>query len=442
MGAGSQISEQDIAQLKRDALEYILPTFARNDRLAAGVKIMARGDGVYLYDAEGNKYLDTFASLLTTICGHHHPDIAAAIRAQLDEIEFYPNYEDTFTIPLIRLAKKLAAITPGELAVSFFTNSGSEANESALKMARQYHLQNGQPRRFKVIARRLSYHGVTLGGVSATGLQWFREYFEPLVPGCLFAPEARQDDGGESFVRLREMVEFEGPESISAIIMDPIPGSNTGYPMPPDGYMQAVRELCDTHGIILVFDEVQTSFGKSGRWFGCQHFDITPDIMTVGKGFAGGYVPLAAAIATPKIADSFRQEVGREFRNGITFGGHTLGCAAALAVIDVIEKNKLVDNAAKMGDYLVEQLETTVRRHRLFSHVSGIGLLRAINLVDDVAGLGDWIRDWCFDHGMILRNNGNILVFAPALIITTEQIDWVVDRIDQALSEAARHFGL
>lgn len=432
----------DIEQLKRDALAHILPTFARNDRLAAGPKIVTRGDGVYLFDAQGNKYLDTFASLLTTICGHHNTDIGNAVRAQLDELEFFPNYEDTFTVPVIKLAKKLSQIAPGDLGVSFFNNSGSEANESALKMARQFHRHNGQPHRYKVIGRRLSYHGVTMGGMSATGLTWFREYFEPTLPGYLFAPEAREGDGGESFQKLKDMVAFEDPDSISAIIMDPIPGSNTGYPLPPDRYLQNVRELCDEHGIILIFDEIQTGFGKSGRWFGCEHFDVAPDIMTVGKGFAGGYVPLAAAITTPRIADSFRREPGKEFRNGITFAGHTLGCAAALAVIDFIEKNKLIDNAAKMGDYLAKQLEARVGGHRLYSHVSGIGLLRAINLLDTDQPIGDWIRDWCYDHGLIMRNNGNILVFAPALIITAEQIDWVMDRIEQSLDAAAEHFGL
>jgi adenosylmethionine-8-amino-7-oxononanoate aminotransferase len=166
--------------------------------------------------------------------------------------------------------------------------------------------------------------------------------------------------------------------------------------------------------------------------------------MALGKGIAGGYVPLAAAITTPRIADSFRNEPGNEFRNGITYSGHTLACTSALAVIDAIEKENLINNATQMGEYLAEQLNTRVGQHRLFSHVSGIGLLRAINLADDVADkpVGDWIRDWCYDNGMVLRNNGNILVFAPALIITAEQIDWVVDRIEQALNQAAKHFGL
>ncbi len=436
-------TDLDIAQLKKDALQYIIPHFTSNEMLARGAKIFTKGEGCYLWDVEGNKYFDTFASLLTTICGHHQPKVDDAIRAQLDQLEFFPNYEDAFTVPLIQLAKKIDEIMPGDLGVSFFVNSGSEANETALKMARQYHRENGQPMRWKMIARRQSYHATTLGGSSVTGIGWFREYFDPLLPGVIFAPEARIDDGGRSFDELKNIVEFEGPDSISCIIMDPIPGSNTGYPMPPDGYMTNLRKLCDDTGIVLIFDEVQTGFGKTGKWFACEHFGIEPDIMTIGKGFTGGYIPLAATVTTPKIANVFRNGPGTEFRSGSTYGGHTIACAATLANIEVIQENNLVENAQKMGDYLMRQLEK-LNRHGVISNVSGIGLLRAINMKPELADkpVGAFVRDWAFDHGMILRANGNILVLAPALIITEEQIDWVADQMDQALEAAVAHFGL
>ncbi len=437
------LTEAQIAQYQADALRYIIPHFSNNDMLAHGARIITRGEGCYVWDIEGNKYFDTFASLLTTICGHHQVQVDEAIRKQMEQLEFFPNYEDAFTIPLIQLAKKIDEIMPGDLGISFFVNSGSEANETALKMARQYHRENGQPWRFKMIARRQSYHATTLGGSSVTGLGWFREYFEPLLPGCIFAPEARENDGGSSFDELERIVDFEGPESISCIIMDPIPGSNTGYPMPPEGYMTKLRRLCDDTGIVLIFDEVQTGFGKTGKWFACEHFGIEPDIMTIGKGFTGGYIPLGAAVTTPKIATVFRQGAGTEFRSGSTYGGHTIACAATLANIEVIQQNGLVERAERMGNALVGRLDR-LDHHGVISNVSGIGMLRAVNMKPEYSDIpiGPFVRDWAYEHGMILRANGNILVLAPALIITEQEIDWVVDQIDQALEAAVKHFNL
>jgi adenosylmethionine-8-amino-7-oxononanoate aminotransferase len=437
------LTEAQIEQYKADALQYIIPHFASNALLEKGPMIFTHGEGCYLYDIDGKRYFDTFASLLTTICGHRCRTVDDAIRQQLERLEFFPNYENAFTIPLIQLAKRIGEIMPGDLGVSFFVNSGSEANETALKMARQYHRENGQPWRFKMIARRQSYHATTLGASSVTGLSWFREYFDPLLPGCIFAPEAREDDGGRSFDELRRIVDFEKPESISCVIMDPIPGSNTGYPMPPEGYMTKLRQLCDETGILLIFDEVQTGFGKTGKWFACEHFGIEPDIMTIGKGFTGGYIPLGAAVTTPKVAGVFRRGAGTEFRSGSTYGGHTIACAATLANIEVIQKNGLVERAARMGDYLGQRLHE-LSRHAVISNVSGIGLLRAVNMKPEYSDIpiGAFVRDWAYEHGLILRANGNILVLAPALIITEEQIDWVVGQMDHAIGAAVKHFDL
>ena len=397
---------------------------------------------------------------MTTICGHHRAEVADAINEQMRQLEFFPNYEDTYTIPLIKLAKKLAELMPGDLSVSFFVNSGSEANETAIKIARQYHAERGQPHRYKIIARKHSFHGTTLGGVSATGIPWFRAHFEPLLPGMIFAPAARGGDfepepepgtvGLDSLAAVKALIEWEGPETISAIIMDPIPGSNTGFPLPPEGYLKGIRELCDRYGILLIFDEVQTGFGKTGKWFACQHWDVFPDIMTIGKGFTGGYIPLAAAVMTPKVADEFRKAPGHELRSGGTYGGHTLACAATLANISIIERYKLVEKAAAMGEYLKAELEK-LYECPLTGNVRGLGLLWAIQLMadrqsrkklDPKLSVGGWVRDWCYTHGMILRNNGDILVIAPALVITREEVDVMLGLLRQAIQAAAEHFGL
>jgi adenosylmethionine-8-amino-7-oxononanoate aminotransferase len=451
-------STDEIAALKKDAVEYILPHFADNAELAKGPKVFVRGEGCYVYDIEGNRYLDTFASLLTTICGHHRPEIKAAVLEQMDHLEFFPNYVDTFTVPLIELARKLAEIMPGDLSVSFFVNSGSEANETALKMARQYHRQRGQPHRYKFLARRHSYQATTLGGISTTGIRWFREFFEPLLPGVVFAPAARCCECDLGLTRpecklgclraMENLIECEGPESIAAVIMDPLPGSNIGYPLPPDGYLKGVRELCDKHGILLIFDEVQTGFGKTGKWFACEHWNVVPDIMTIGKGFTGGYIPLGAAVTTPKVADVFRREPGCELRSGSTYGGHTVACAATLANIEILQKQNLVERAARVGADLKTTLEG-LYKYPIVGDVRGIGLLWAIELLadrharrklDPKLGVGNFVRQYCWEHGMILRNNGNILVIAPALVVSDEEISFMVKTIDDALAAAMNKY--
>jgi len=452
-------SEKEIQALRKDALAHVIPHFANNASLAKLPRIYTRGQGCYVWDIEGKRYLDTFASLLTTVCGHGRAEIIDAIREQLKLLEFWPNFEDAFTVPLIKLAKKLAEILPGDLGVSFFVNSGSEANETALKMARQYHVARGNPHRYKVIARRNSYHGTTLGGISATGLPWFRTYFEPLLPGFLFAPPAYDgiEVAGEPPAALRDplaameqMIEWENAGSVAAVIMDPLPGSNTGFPVPPKGYLESVRALCDKHDILLIFDEVQTGFGKTGKWFACEHWNVVPDIITLGKGFSAGYVPLGAAVTTPRVANYFTQRPGQELRTGSTYGGHSIACAAALATIGVIEKEHLVDRAAEMGEYLKNGL-SKLRKYPIVGDVRGLGLLLAVELAQDAKakkkfdpalGVGRWIGDWCFEHGMIMRNNGEILVAAPALTITKEEVDTVLGLLDQALAAAMQHFKL
>lgn len=426
---------------RAEAVRHIIPHFANNAALREHPRVFVRGKGCELTDDEGNTYLDTFASLLTTITGHCCEPIAEAIRRQLDELEFFPNYEDAFTPPLIDLAVLLDRILPGDLSVSFYVNSGSEANETALKMARQYHVQRGERQRYKILARRGSYHGTTLGTTAVTGMKFFTEHFEPLLPGVVFTPAVRENDGPDALRRVEQIIHEEGPETISAFIMDPIPGSNSGYPTPPDGYLQGVRELCDQHGIVLIFDEVQTGFGKTGKWFACEHFGVTPDIMSLGKGFSGGYVPLGATVTTPKIADVFR-EPGFELRSGSTYGGHTLACAATVANIQYIESEGLVERAATMGKALRERLET-LRQYDLVHDISGLGLLQAVKLTPDDRGkqAGGWIRKWCYEQKMILRNNGPILVLAPALTIEQHHMDRMCELIETGIVKAMEHFG-
>ncbi|NJD01293.1 MAG: aspartate aminotransferase family protein [Ruminiclostridium sp.] len=316
-------TQSEIVELKKIAVDHICPHFASNMEISKCPKIFTKGEGCYIYDIEGKKYLDTFASLMTTVCGHNRQEIKDAIISQLDEMEFFPNYTDTYSVPQVKLSAKIAEIMPGDLSVCFFVNSGSEACETAIKMAKQYHWAKGEKQRYKIISRRHSYHGTTLGGISATGLQWFRQYFQPLIPGFIHSVatncskcELDCDSASCGLACLKSMeklILWEDPNSVAAVIIDPIPGSNTGYPVPPDGYLQGLRQLCDNYGILLIFDEVQTGFGKTGKMFACEHWNVVPDIMAIGKGFSGGYIPLGATILTPKIYEVFKNAPGTEF---------------------------------------------------------------------------------------------------------------------------------
>lgn len=453
-----QYTQEEIAHLKKDALEKVLGHWICNQDRDKCLKIFTAGEGCEIYDIEGKKYLDTFSSLITTACGHCRKEIREAVAKQMERLEFFPNYHDGFSVPLIELAEKLAEIAPGDLSVSCFLNSGSEANETAIKMARQYFWQTNRKGKYKVIARRGSYHGTTLGATSFTGFNILREPVEPLLSGTLFAPQVKCSRcefglkkgscGMACLKALETLIKSETPESIAAIIMDPLPGSNSGYPMPPDGYLQGVRALCDRYDIILIFDEVQSGFGKTGKWFACEHWNVVPDILTVSKAITSGYLPLGAAITTPKIASVFNQGPGSEFRNGSTYGGHTLSCTAALANLKIFEDEHLVERAAKIGEYIRAGLETLFE-YPIVDDIQGIGTLWAIELSANRetheelrVDAGTWIRDWCWDNGMILRNNGNMLVIAPALIITREEVDRVMDFLHRGIRAAMKYFGI
>ena len=448
-------TEEEKKRLKISARKHVLGHWMCNADLDKGVKIFTHGKGCRITDIDGNEFLDTFSNLVTCTIGHGREEIRHAINDQLEALEFFPNYHDGFSAPLVKLAEKLAEIAPGDLEVTFFLNSGSEANETAVKMARQYFWQNGQKGRYKVISRRGSYHGTTLGATSWTGFPALREPVEPLLPGSIFAPQVKCSEcemklcypgcGLACLNELERIVVSEGPDTVAAIIMDPLPGSNSGYPIPPEGYLTGVRELCDKYGILLIFDEVQTGFGKTGKWFACENFGVTPDILDVSKSITSGYAPLGACITTQKIASAF-QGAGNEFRSGSTYGGHGISCAAALANIEIFERDHLVERAAELGKILKEKL-SSLYEFNVVGDIQGMGTLWAIELMDNrekrtklKEEYGVFIRDWCYEHGMILRNNGNMLVIAPPLVVTNEEVDEIVGNLRQAISAAMKHF--
>ena len=445
----------DVDTLIELASRHLWQNYFAGNEPSKRPQVLVRGEGLYVYDSEGKRYLDTFASLLTTLCGHGRPEVTEAVRQQMEKLAFFPSGYDCIMEPTVMLAAKLAEITPGSLSVSFFVNDGSEASETALKMALNYFWSKGERSRKKIIFRRYSYHGATLGALAASGLPSLREPYEPLRAGYTHVMPARcyrcelglRPDSCDMacLKNLEATIEWEGPSSVAAVIMDPIPGSNTGFPVPPDGYLQGVRKLCDKHGILLIFDEIQVGFGRTGKWFAGENWGVTPDILAVAKGFSGGYLPLGAAIATSEIAETFRTS-GSGFRHVHTFAGHAASCAAALTNIQIIEKENLVQRSAELGTYLKQRLEE-LYKHPLVGDVRGIGTLWAVELVANretreplspSGRAGGAVNNYCREHGLILRNNGDILVMAPALIMTDEQADEMVEVLDKAIGEAAK----
>src|SRR6266566_4331247 len=321
--------------LQEQAKRHLWMHFTRMGAYAsAEVPVIARGEGCYVYDEHGKRYLDGLSALYCVNIGHGRAEIGEAAARQASELGFYTNW--SYAHPrAIELAARIAELAPYDLNRVFFTSGGSEAVESAWKLARSYHRLRGDGQRTKLIARELAYHGTSLGALAATGLTALRTPFEPLTPGGCHVPNTNsyrwpaERDPLWAADAIEERIEFEGPETVAAVILEPVQNAG-GCFVPQDGYFQRVREICDRHGILLISDEVICSWGRLGHWFGCERYDYSPDIVTTAKGLTSAYAPMGAMIAADHIAEPFLH--GKAiFNHGFTFGGHPVACATALA---------------------------------------------------------------------------------------------------------------
>ncbi len=441
--------EPTAPSLQELAVEHLWLQFTDMQRIQErGLYVIAEGHGAIVRDVQGREYIDGLAGLFTTQVGHGRTEIADAVGAQLRTLDFYSLFGFA-NPPAIELATRLAAICPGALNVVNFTNSGSEAVEVAIKIARQYHGIRGQRARTKIISRKGAFHGVTMGALSATGVPLRRAPFEPMVPGFIHVTppdcthcryRTQHETCCDAPLRaIEEAIEFERPETIAAIIVDPIMAA-LGVVIPPDDYLPRVREICDRHGILLIIDEVLTGFGRTGKMFACEHWGVTPDIMTVAKGLSSGYQPISATITTRAIAETFR---GQYFQHGQTFSGHPAGCQAALVNLDIIEREGLVENAARVGQHLLDQLQQLLVSP-LVGEVRGKGLLLGIELVRDKASgqrfdpdqeIGVKVRDRATKLGLLCRSDNDCIILSPPLVLTIEQADRIVSILGKALHE-------
>jgi adenosylmethionine-8-amino-7-oxononanoate aminotransferase len=420
----------------------------------AEVPVIVSGDGCYVYDEHGNRYLDGLSALYCVNVGHGRAEIAEAAARQARELGFYTNW--SYAHPRsIELAARIAELAPGGLNRVFFTSGGSEAVESAWKLAKAYHAARGQPRRHKLIARRLAYHGTSMGALSATGLPPLREPFEPLAPGGLHVPNTNsyrwQEDRDPLWAAdaIEQAILFEGPNTVAAVILEPVQNGG-GCFVPQDGYFQRVREICDRHGVLLISDEVICAWGRLGHWFGCERYGYEPDMITIAKGITSAYAPLGAVVAADHVAEPFMRGT-QIFNHGFTFGGHPVACATALANIDVLERERLGERVLANEQRFRAMLDS-LRDLPIVGDVRGAGYFQAIELVKDKATkatfnseeaeqlLRGFLSGELYRRGLICRTDDRgdpIVQLSPPLIAGEQQFAEIETILRPVLAEAS-----
>ena len=414
--------------------------------------ILASGRGAILTDVAGREYVDGMASLWNVNVGHGRSVLAEAAAEQMKTLAFSSAYGGFGTAPAIKLSAKLAEIAPGDLQVTYFASGGAEANDTAYKIARLYWKLRGEPQRVNIMSRIRDYHGLTYGATSATGLANFWKGYEPLAPGFLHAPApdpyryAGDGPAGAAYVAATEKVILEaGPETVAAIVAEPVQGAG-GVIVPPPDYFPLLRQMCDRYGILLITDEVITGFGRTGKWFAAEHWNLRPDLMLFAKGVTSGYLPLSGVMMTGAVHETLRSVKGM-FTHGFTYSGHPTACAVALRNLQILEEEKLVEQAAARGAHLQQRLQS-LRRHEIVGDVRGLGLVAGVELVKDRGSkeqfdgsTGAARRVWlaALERGVIVRAiAGDVIAISPPFVISEEQIDRIVDVLDESIAGVTR----
>jgi adenosylmethionine-8-amino-7-oxononanoate aminotransferase len=419
------------------------------------VPIIVRGEGCHVYDQHGRRYLDGLAALFCVNAGHGRAEIAEAGARQAKQLGFFTNW--SYAHPTsIELAAKVASLAPASLNRVFFTSGGSEAVEAALKLARQYHKITGNPGRYKAISRKLAYHGTTMGALGVTGIPEARRPFEPLFPGSCHVPNTNpyRPEVADPAEAIRERILFEGPETVSAVILEPVQNSG-GCLVGPDGYWTRVREICDEFGVLLISDDVICSWGRIGDWFGASRLGYEPDLITTAKGLTSAYAPMGAVIASDTVFEPFAHG-GESFAHGITFGGHPVSAAVALANIEVMEREDLNGRVREHEDAFRAMLDS-LRDIPIVGDVRGMGYFQAIELVKDQATketftddeghrlLDEYLSTELFRNGLICRADDRgdpVVQLSPPLVAGPEEFAEIEAALRPALEGAARRLGI
>ena len=419
--------------------------------------VMERADGVHYWDVRGKRYLDALSGIYTVSVGHNNRRVIEAIRRQLDTLHFSPPMHGTNPVA-VQLANLLAEIAPGDLSTVKFETGGAEVTEAAIKLARQYHRLTGNPGKYKVVSRYLSWHGSTMGALAASGLKSRKTVNEPLPAGflhvfpptCYRCPYGKEYDGGRCGITCadiaRQTIEMEDPATVAAVIVEPI-GHTGGVIDPPPEYLPMLREICDRHDVLLIFDEIITGVGRTGRMFAAETFGVVPDVLCTGKGMSGGYVPISAMICRRPIADAFwgPVETNPGFVEGHTNEGHPVACAGAIAVIREILERDLCANARAQGERLRAGFRRLADKYGVIGDIRGRGLFQAIEFVRDPrtkepfpaeTAFGVRVGRRALKSGLLCRFDPHWIAFGPPLVSTAEQIDEMLALLDRSVGEA------
>src|ERR687898_2117518 len=460
MEAGTQTAAPPATEsdprLQKLAREHLWMHFTRMGGFGESqdVPIITRGEGCYVWDIHGNRYLDALSALFCVNSGHGRSELGDAAAAQVRELDFITVW--SYAHPrAIELATRIADLAPGDLNRVFFTSGGSEAVESAWKLARQFHKVNGDPLRTKIIGREVAYHGTTFGAMSITGITPLRTAFEPLVPGAFHAPNTnsyRWPEGRDPLWaadEIEHLIEFQGPETVAAVILEPVQNSG-GCFVPQDGYWQRVREICDRHDVLLIADEVICSWGRLGHYFGVDRFGVVPDMITTAKGITSAYAPMGAVIVSDRVAEPFMNDSGM-FTHGITFGGHPMSAAVAMANLDIFEREDLCGHVREKEPEFRGMLDKLGEDLPIEGDVRGAGYFQALELVKDKETkesfsdeegeelLRGFMSGELFKNGLICRADDRgdpVIQLSPPLIADSEEFE-IIDRVlRQVLTEA------
>jgi len=424
---------------------------------------IVKAEGIYLYDEKGKRYIDSASGPILCNLGHGIDEMAEALRDQAQKVAFVYRFDFT-NEPLEEATSKICEITGGVMDKVFMVSGGSEATEISIKLARKYHIDNGNPSKFKIISRWLSYHGMTMGALSWSGMTSRRADYVPMLNDhshvspaycyrCWFKqkPEICSLECAQT---LENEVMCQGPETVAAFIAEPISGMSLCGAHPREDYFKRIREICDRYDILLIMDEVMTGFGRTGKWFGYEHFDTTPDILSLGKALGGGYFPVGAAAVTNKVYETIAKHSGI-FSSGFSWAGNPLAAAVVSKAIDYQKRHHLVERCAEMGKYLAHQL-AELESHPTVGDIRGKGLMRGIEFVKDKETkepLDPQLRFWsqlaheALNQGLFIEasggcergQGGDMMMFGPPFIVTKEQIDEMVGIFDDVLSTVEKN---
>lgn len=445
-------ASSETLRLRALDLAHHMHPFADHQELVAegGTRVITRGEGCYIYDSDGEKLLDGMGGLWCVNIGYGRKELVEAAARQMAELPYYNTFFKTTTPAVVELAAELATVAPNDLNRVFFANSGSEANDTNIRLAQLYWIRQGQPRKKAFISRRYAYHGTSIGSGSLTGLTAMHDIPAQPMPDVYHAPapfwwsegrgQTPEEHCAAALKGLEDTIAQVGPENIAAFIGEPVQGAG-GVITPPPGYWARVQEICRENDILLIADEVICGFGRTGSWFGSQTYDIKPDIMTIAKGLSSGYMPISGSMFGDRVADVLMEKPGR-MSHGYTYSGHPVAAAVALENVRILKREGIVERVGSdTGPYFQARLRELLD-HPLAGEVRGVGLMAAVELTHDKEGrtpvtplssLATPVRNLCFQTGLTTRAVRDCLVFSPPLIITRTEIDWLVDRLRKNL---------